>query len=278
MGDVVNFPTALIDDADFVLALARFADGLETEAAVKKRFKFTDDVWDRLGENDALVAKIEETKRRRVADGSTARERAQVLFATAPQRLGEILNSPASSPRHVIGASKEIRAVAAVGPEAALATDRFQIVLNLGGDVVERYDKSRAITNDNPNDTAPQKLVAVIAANKIRITAVGNSLFERLRPPPTKKAQKPSPPQRLLDWLQHWPESTIRARDIRIYGPNSIRDRESAIDSAEILVKNGWLVPIKTRRRDMHEWQIVRKPIIRPTVATVAGQADGLLD
>jgi hypothetical protein len=65
---------------------------------------------------------------------------------------------------------------------------------------------------------------------------------------------------------------TVSARDICIYGPHSIRDRESAIDSAEILVKNGWLVPIKTRRHDIREWQIVRKPKIHPTVATEAAE------
>ena len=48
--------------------------------------------------------------------------------------------------------------------------------------------------------------------------------------------------QKLLDWLQHdWTGPTITARDIYHFGPNSTR--ESAIDSAEILVKNGWLVP-----------------------------------
>ena len=70
------------------------------------------------------------------------------------------------------------------------------------------------------------------------------SLFERLdkgRPPPTRKAQEPSPAQKLLDWLQHWSKPTVSARDICIYGPNAIRDRQRAIDSAEILVKNGWL-------------------------------------
>src|SRR5262245_14364373 len=103
------------------------------------------------------------------------------------------------------------------------------------------------------------------------------SLFERLskgRPPPveeaSKQARKPLPAQKLLDWLQHWTKPTVRGRDICIYGPNSLRDRERAIDSAEILVKNGWLVPIKTRRYDMREWQIVRKPILHPTVAAEA--------
>ena len=103
------------------------------------------------------------------------------------------------------------------------------------------------------------------------------SLFEQLdkmRLPPveeaSKKARKPLPAQKLLDWLQHWTKPTVRARDICIYGPNSLRDQERVIDSAEILVKNGWLVPLKTRRHDMRAWQIVRKPIIHPTVATEA--------
>ena len=97
-------------------------------------------------------------------------------------------------------------------------------------------------------------------------------LFADPEPEPIKEAQKPPPAQKLLDWLQHWTKPTVSARDICIYGPNSIRNRESAINSAEILVKNGWLVPIKTRRHDMREWQIVRKPIIQPTVATEAAQ------
>jgi hypothetical protein len=99
------------------------------------------------------------------------------------------------------------------------------------------------------------------------------SLFERLdkgRQGPIKKTQKTSPAQKLLDWLQHWAKPTVSARDICIYGPNAIRDRKRAVDSAAILVKEGWLIPIKTRRYDMCEWQVVRKPIIHPTVATEA--------
>jgi hypothetical protein len=73
--------------------------------------------------------------------------------------------------------------------------------------------------------------------------------------------QKLPPAQKLLDWLLHdWTKPTVSARDIYTYGPNSIRDRESAIDYAEILVKHGWLVPIKLRRRDMKEWQITKGP------------------
>ena len=102
------------------------------------------------------------------------------------------------------------------------------------------------------------------------------SLFERLdagRPPPTEAAIKQSrndlePAQKLLDFLQqHWTKPTITSREICRSAPNAIRNQKSAINSAEILVKAGWLIPNKTRRRDMREWLIVRKPIVHPTVS-----------
>src|SRR5262245_46748707 len=108
-----------------------------------------------------------------------------------------------------------------------------------------------------------------------RTTTVAKDIFERLdkgRPPVdviSTRTQKIQRAQKLLDWLQHWAKPTIRARDICIYGPRP-RDRESAIDSAKFLAEQGWLIPNKTSRYDSREWQIVRRPIIRPTVASVA--------
>jgi hypothetical protein len=99
------------------------------------------------------------------------------------------------------------------------------------------------------------------------------NLFERLdrgRPAPEPKpVSQPGkdPAQRLLDWLQRWNKPTVSAREIRIYGPKSIRDRQSALNSAETLVKYGWLIPNQTHRRDRRVWQIVHKSIVRPTVA-----------
>jgi hypothetical protein len=78
-----------------------------------------------------------------------------------------------------------------------------------------------------------------------------------------KATEQPSPAQKLLDWLQHWNEPTICARDIRIYGPRP-RNRESALNAARILVENGFLSPAPTNRYDRHVWVIVRKPIIQP--------------
>jgi hypothetical protein len=98
--------------------------------------------------------------------------------------------------------------------------------------------------------------IAVWYATEAKRISGANTASSELLP-----AQKLPPAQRLLYWLQHdWTKPTISARDIYTYGPSSIRDRESAIDLAEILVKHGWLVPIKTRRPDMKKWQITKGP------------------
>jgi len=74
--------------------------------------------------------------------------------------------------------------------------------------------------------------------------------------------------QKLLDWLQHWNKPTITTRDVHIYGPQSIRDRESTLSAAQTLVDCGWLTPLQVHRRDMHKWLVVRKPMVHPNVAT----------
>jgi Protein of unknown function (DUF3987) len=65
--------------------------------------------------------------------------------------------------------------------------------------------------------------------------------------------------KKLLDWLLLvWDKPTVSARDIYRCGPNAIRDRETTLRLAKTLVDHGWLVPIKMRRHDMREWQIIR--------------------
>ena len=88
------------------------------------------------------------------------------------------------------------------------------------------------------------------------------NLFERLdkgRPPPPPKQAQPSPAQTLLDWLQHWAKTTVTAREVYTYGPNSIRNKKTTLSLAQILVEQGWLVPIETRQYNTHEWKIVRR-------------------
>jgi hypothetical protein len=80
------------------------------------------------------------------------------------------------------------------------------------------------------------------------------------KPVPAKK----EPAQRLLTWLPRWPRDTITVRQIRNYSP--LRDRNEAINAAEVLVANGWLISTKAQRPDTYAWKIIRKNILNPAV------------
>jgi hypothetical protein len=154
-------PGRLEDDPDFVRTLVRFAEGLTSETAVRKKYRLDERTWEALGQNDALVERIEEEKARRCRSGETAREKAQVHFTAAPDVLNSIMTNTATSAKHRIDAAHEIRGIAANGPESAPATDRFQITIVLsadGADHVEHYDKPLVI-NPNNDSTTPQKLL-----------------------------------------------------------------------------------------------------------------------
>src|SRR5215467_15849976 len=115
--------TSLVDNSDFVTDLARFAEGLITEKAVRKKWHFDEATWSQLAEDEKLVEKIEATKTARIRGGISARERAQELFATAPTTLGTILNNEGMPARSRIEASKEIRQIAVGGPDTTPAAE-----------------------------------------------------------------------------------------------------------------------------------------------------------
>src|SRR5262249_11395514 len=88
-------------------------------------------------------------------------------------------------------------------------------------------------------------------------------IFKRLnrgKPPPEEKAKRQPKElaEALLGWLERWPKPTVSSRDIRIWGPKALHDRERAIRSAEILVAHGRLQPTPKPR----VWEIVRDPLI----------------
>ena len=183
MGEVVDLhgqPVQLEDDLEFISDLARYAEGLFSEQDVKKKHHLSADTWERLGSNEVLIEKIEAEKVRRIRNGSAKREKAQQLVVQAPDVLGGIMLDASASPKHRIDSAKALDAFAANGPEAAPASDRFQITINLGSDVLH-FDKSIAIdANDvdpfNDTDTTPQGLLAAIAANKRKDDGGGEPL------------------------------------------------------------------------------------------------------
>jgi hypothetical protein len=94
----------------------------------------------------------------------------------------------------------------------------------------------------------------------------------KIEPPVRVEPERKRKPaaQALLDFLMRWDKPTVRVRDICIYGPIYTRKREAAVKQAEVLVKYNWLIPVEPSRRDSVEWQIVRAPIIHPTVAALS--------
>jgi len=85
--------------------------------------------------------------------------------------------------------------------------------------------------------------------------------------PKSETKQPNNDAQTLLNWiLGHWKKSVICLRDVRAFGPHSMRDEKIAISSIETLAKNGWLVARKAHRRDRRLWEITHRPIANPTV------------
>src|SRR5262249_53745290 len=191
-------------------------------------------------------------------NGDGAREAAAKQFTKAPEVLGGILEDQKASPRHRIEAAKELRATAHAGDEKSdNEPDRVIISINLGADV-----KPLVI------DSGPLPPKRILRKPPMAKQTNGEEFGFADAAPPTKQPQELSLAQRLLDWLmQCWPKNPVSRRDISNHGPRPIRDKSKAIEAAETLERHGWLVPAPTHRHDRRVWQIVRKNVVRPTVA-----------
>jgi hypothetical protein len=124
--------------------MCRYAEGTITENYIRKKCRLSEAVWQRLGEDDSLIEKIEDEKLKRCRDGSSKREKAQQLVVKAVDVLGGIALDDKASPKHRIDASKTLDAFAANAPQttpATAAAERFCIVINMGGDEVLKFDK-----------------------------------------------------------------------------------------------------------------------------------------
>src|SRR5262245_50580718 len=143
---------ALRDNFEFVTDCARFSENLISEAAVRKKYGFSEDTWSRLGEDDALVRAIEDEKTRRIRSGAAKREKAQQHVVRAPDVLEKILTDEKASPKHRIDAAKVLEDLADNGPQAAAEQDRVIVTINLGGGDVLRFDASAKPIP--PSDTA----------------------------------------------------------------------------------------------------------------------------
>jgi hypothetical protein len=96
--------------------------------------------------------------------------------------------------------------------------------------------------------TTDQPTTAVVNSEPVERSNGSRPKVERIRKSP--------PAPRLLYWLQHsWTKPIVCLRDIYIYGPNSIRDPDSALAQAELLEQAGFLIPLKAHRSDRRVWR-----------------------
>jgi hypothetical protein len=151
-------PSSLLNNSELISDLARFAEGIVTQQAVRKKWRklITDEMWDTFGSNDQFVEAIEAERARRTRLGARAREQAQQAFEKCPPALEKIIDDKDANPRHVVEASRELRAIANVGPEAQPTAERYHIVINLGADKQLVIDQPIKPT---PIDVTPPKWI-----------------------------------------------------------------------------------------------------------------------
>jgi hypothetical protein len=155
----------LITNTEFLADMARFADSILSEAEIRKKYYLSDEDWERAGSDDALVRAIQDERIRRVRNGLHAKEKAQKVFIKAPDVLDEILSDKNASPRHRIESSRELRAIAAVGPETVSSAERFVININLGAGEVIRFSKPITPGIDDDGNVIEQKALPMIEDN-----------------------------------------------------------------------------------------------------------------
>jgi len=165
MGDVLHGqPAHFEDDHELVSDFARFSEGILDERFIRRKYRFDEDVWKRLGNDDAFVEKIEMEKLRRIRSGAAKRELAQKHIVRGPEVLGNIMDDTNASPRHRVDAIKTLDGLAANGPENTPTADsRFIIQINLGEDVL-KFNKSIKVDADDIDpentDITPQNMIA----------------------------------------------------------------------------------------------------------------------
>ena len=140
-----------------------------SEADVKKKYRFDDTTWKKLGEDDALIEAIELERTRRIRNGAAKREKAQQLVVKAPDILDSIMSDTSVSPKHRIDSAKVLDAFTGNAAETTMASERFVITINLGEDYKLKFDKSiTPVANDKDVEIIDNNtgVLAAVAASK----------------------------------------------------------------------------------------------------------------
>ena len=126
---------SLRENLELVDDLTRFAEGIYSESAVRKKWRLSEETWELLGNDDELVRAIEKTRIQRVRNGSFKRERSQQHVTRAPDVLAGIMDDPKQSAKHRIDSAKVLDSFSGNGPQAEAEPERFVIKIDLGADL-----------------------------------------------------------------------------------------------------------------------------------------------
>ena len=161
-----NLSQTLMKDEEFITDLCRFSEGVYTEAAVRKKYHFTEETWTALGTDDALCERVETEKLRRIRSGATKRELAQLHIIRGPDVLATIMDDPKANARHRVDSIKALDDLADPGPSRSVSEqDRVHIVIDLTADTRAKNPESpinpadvliidaAVRPNPNPNNT-----------------------------------------------------------------------------------------------------------------------------
>ena len=84
----VALPDTTIDPSSdlgrqLVVDLARYRENLLDEKTIRKRYRFDENTWQKLGDDDELIRQVEEEVVRRVRDGRQAGEEPAINYERA---------------------------------------------------------------------------------------------------------------------------------------------------------------------------------------------------
>ena len=91
MADTVELhgkPVPTKDDLEFVTDLARFAEALVSAERYRNEYRFGNEVWDKLGNDDELLRAVEAEKLRRIRSGESSAIKESAPAAPLQKPLG----------------------------------------------------------------------------------------------------------------------------------------------------------------------------------------------
>ena len=116
---------SLIDNHELITDLARYAENLCSESAIRKKWKLDEATWELLGDSDELIRAVEEEQVRRVRSGQLKREKAQAHIVRGVDVLATVMDNPRANDRHRIDSIRALDQLADPGPQAGVEQERI---------------------------------------------------------------------------------------------------------------------------------------------------------